>query len=316
MAAEPELQQPLKAHRSAAAMCRLFTLLVGCVVWLGAHAPSLAQAPTGAVVVRDDRGTEHRFATPPTRIVSLLPSLTEAVAALGAADRLVGVDRYSNWPPQVQRLPQLGGLDETPLEAVLALQPDLVLASSSARSLDRLEALGLRVLRLKSDSHADVQRSLLLLGQLLGQPQLGAQRWAQMQAQLAQAAQRVPAAWRGQRVYFEVGAGPYAAGATSFIGQTLALMGLATITTPEQGPFPKLNPEFVVLAQPDLIIVLNKERAAMAQRPGWRALKALQRLRVCGLTESDYELLIRPGPRLGDAAAVVADCLVQLPAQP
>ncbi|MDP2008248.1 MAG: helical backbone metal receptor [Rubrivivax sp.] len=262
-----------------------------------------------ALLLRDDRGVEHRFAAPPQRIVSLMPSLTECVFALGGGARIVGVDRYANWPPEVKRLPQLGGLDDALIEAIAALKPDVVLASTAARSLDRLEALGFTVLRLKSDSHADVQRTLGLLGRLLGTPQAGPQVWAGIEAELAAAAAKVPAALRGQRVYFEIGGGPYAAGQASFIGQTLTALGLAHIVPADLGPFPKLNPEFVLRAQPDIVMALTRDLSGMAARPGWAALRALQARRQCGFDAETYEMLTRPGPRLGQGAQVLADCL-------
>ncbi len=276
-----------------------------------ACATALPVAAQG-VLLRDDRGVEHRFAAPPARIVSLLPSLTEAVFALGGGHRVVGVDRFSNWPAEVNRLPRLGGLDDALVEAIAQLRPDVVLASTAARALDRLDALGFTVLRLKSDSHADVQRTLGLLAQLLGTPQAGPRAWADIERSLAAAAARVPPDLRGQRVYFEIGGGPYAAGQGSFIGQTLTALGLGNIVPAEQGPFPKLNPEFVLRAQPDIVMALQRDVAAMPSRPGWSALRALQARRQCAFDADTYEMLVRPGPRLGVSAGVLADCLQAL----
>ncbi len=270
---------------------------------------ALAQLHPDAIVVRDDRGLEHRFAAPPQRIVTLLPSLTELAWALGVGPRLVGVDRYSNWPADVQKLPHLGGLDDAQIEAIAALKPDLVLASTSARALDRLEVLGYTVVRLRSDSHADVRRTLTLVAQLLGTPDEGERVWARLQAEVAAAAARVPPALRGQRVYFEIGGGPYAAGTTSFIGETLAQLGLVNIVTPALGPFPKLNPEYVVRARPEIIMGVQRELAGLARRPGWGALPAVQQQRLCGFESGPYDMMVRPGPRMGEAAALLADCL-------
>ena len=266
-----------------------------------------------ALTLRDDAGREHLLKAPAQRIVSLLPSLTESVCALGGCARLVGVDRYSNWPTEVRKLPQLGGLDDAQIETIVALRPDVVLASTSARALDRLEALGLVVLRLKSERHADVQRTLSLLARLLGSPERAAPLWQQFQQQLQAAAARVPERLRGASVYFEIGGGPYAAGTSSFIGETLQRLGLANIVPAELGPFPKLNPEFVVRARPAVLMGPAAEQAALRQRPGWSSLPALQQGRLCGFAAEPYELLIRPGPRLGEAAERLAECLETLP---
>lgn len=273
-----------------------------------------AAAAAAPLTLHDDRGVEHRFDGPPARIVSLMPSLTELLGALGQASRLVGVDRYSNWPPEVAGLPRLGGLDDALIEAIVALRPDVVLASLSARALDRLDTLGLRVLRLRSDSHADVQRALALLAHLTGQPEEGVRVWARVQAEVDQAAARITPALRGKRVYFEIGGGPYAAGATSFIGQTLTRLGLGNIVPVELGPFPQLNPEFVVRAQPDFIMGDASVQTTLPRRPGWQALHAVRQHRLCAFAEADYEMLVRPGPRLGQAAALLARCLERLPA--
>jgi iron complex transport system substrate-binding protein len=274
----------------------------------------LASTAAGAtVVVHDDRGAVLTFAASPQRIVSLLPSLTESVCALGACTRLVGTDRYSNVPESVRTLPKLGGIEDAQVERIVALRPDVVLAAPSARVIERLEALGLKVLVLESRDHADVRHSLDVLAQLLGAPERAAALWARIDAQTRAAMARVPLAWRGQRVYFEVDATPYAAGAGSFIGETLQQLGMGNIVPPALGPFPKLNPEYVVRAQPDVLMAPARNLAEMPQRPGWSRLVALQKKRACGFDAARYELLTRPGPRLGEAALVLADCLARLP---
>ncbi len=274
----------------------------------------LGTAVAMPVDVSDDRGQSQRFDTPPQRIVTLLPSLTEALCAVGGCERLVGTDRYSNWPASVLALPKLGGLDDAQVERIVALRPDLVLAARSTRAVGRLEALGLRVLAFDSDNHAQVRASLFALARVLGDEARAAAAWQATQAQVAQAAARVPQALRGRSVYFEVDATPYAAGAASFVGQTLAQLQLQNIAGPALGPFPKLNPEFVVRAQPQVVMAGARNAAQMPQRPGWAGLSALQQGQVCGFDADTYELITRPGPRLGLAALALADCLARLPA--
>jgi iron complex transport system substrate-binding protein len=262
--------------------------------------------------LHDDRGAAITLAAPPQRIVSLLPSLTESVCALGACDRLVGTDRFSNWPARVAALPKLGGLDDAQIERIAALKPDLVLASTAARVVDRLEGLGLTVVVLDSRSHEEVHRSLTLLARLLATPIPAERVWAGIERDTRAAAERVPPALRGRRVYFEIDSTPYAAGAASFVGETLQRLGMPNAIPAELGPFPKLNPEYVVRLQPDIIMSNQRELDEMAGRPGWAALTALQRGQTCGFPSARYELLIRPGPRMGEAAGVLADCLVEI----
>lgn len=292
-----------RVRRSAAAA---FAALL---VALDPAAVCAARADAPAIVIEDDRGAALRFVRPPQRIVSLVPSLTESVCALGACARLVGTDRYSNWPAEVAVLPKLGGLDDAQVERIVALAPDLVLAAPSARAVTRLEALGVPVVVLHSRAHGDVRRSLRLLAVLIGDPTAADRLWQRIDAQFADAAARIPPALRGRRVYFEVEAGPYAAGPGSFIGESLARLGLVNIVPASMGPFPKLSPEFVVRARPELVMAESRALREMAQRPGWSALPALQRQRVCAFEPGPYELLVRPGPRMGEAAQRIADCL-------
>ena len=259
--------------------------------------------------LRDDRGVAIVATTVPLRIVSLLPSLTESVCAIGACGSLVGTDRFSDWPTSVATLPRLGGLDDALIEPLVALHPDLVLVSNAARVIDRLEALGLRVVVLQSESRSDVHRSLALLGRLLRREAAAERVWAEIEQQTRAAAARVPLEMRGRRVYVEVDSTPYAAGPGSFIGETLAALGMVNAVPAELGPFPKLNPEYVVRLQPDVIIAGRQEIAEMAARPGWSSLRALQQHRTCAFPGDRFELLIRPGPRMGEAADLLASCL-------
>ncbi len=279
---------------------------------LAGLALTLVGAACAQTELRDDRGVAQRFATPPRRIVSLLPSLTEGVCAVGACARLVGVDRFSNWPPEVARLPKLGGLDDAQIERIVALKPDVVLSSRSARVVARLEELGMRVIVIQAETHADVKRMLDTLGQLLDAPAQAQQVWSRIQGELIQAARRVPPAVRGQRVYFEVGVAPYAASSGSFIGQTLSQLGMGNVIPAELGWYPRLNPEFVVRSQPDIVIAARRDLHGMPLRPGWRKLRALAGARTCGFDVAPYDMLVRPGPRMGEGALVLADCLAGL----
>lgn len=270
-------------------------------------------AAAAPLEVVDDRGHHHVFAAPPQRIVTLMPSLTETVCALGACARLVGIDRFSDWPERVQALPRLGGMEDTPVERLLALRPDVVLAPASVRAVDRLEALGLAVVTLEPKTLADTERVIGQVSVLLGDADAGRRLWQQMQAGLDTAARTVPPGWRGRRVYFEVASTPYAAGEGSFVGEVLARLGLANVVPAALGPFPALNPEFVVRAQPDIVMAAADAVVEMPHRPGWSALTALKAGRQCGFPSARYEFLVRPGPRLAEAAEVIAQCLKSLP---
>jgi len=261
-----------------------------------------------AITLIDDRGTRVTLAAPAQRIVSLLPSLTETVCALGACDRLVGVDRYSNFPESMRRLPQLGGGLDPNIESIVALKPDLVLLAGSTRGGDRLRALGLTVLTLEPNTHTDVRRALEQVALALGVAD--AQRvWRGIEADLQAAAGSLPARLAATRVYFEVNRAPYAASESSFIGETLARLGLRNVVPGSLGPFPLLNPEYVVRADPDVIMVGDVNFVGMADRPGWRSLRAIAGQRVCVFTPAQSDVLVRPGPRMAQGAHLMADCL-------
>ncbi len=270
-----------------------------------------------AVPIVDDRGVRVELPRAPQRIVSLFPSLTESVCVLGACERLVGLDRYSNFPASLRGLPRVGGGLDPSIEAIVALRPDVVLMATSTRGAERLESLGVPVVALQPASHADVRHVIERLGMLLEVPAPQAQRvWVEIEAELAQAARSVPLAARGLRVYFEVGSGPYAAGAASFIGETLARLGAGNIVPASLGPYPRLNPEFVVRADPDLIMIGEGRLNELARRPGWAGLRALRGGRVCSYTPEESDVLVRSGPRLAEAARLMLRCLQQAGARP
>lgn len=268
--------------------------------------------------VTDDRGVVVHFKQSPQRIVSILPSLAESVCELGRCQRLVGVDRYSNWPLSLTRLPQVGGGLDPNIEAIVALKPDVVLMAVSSRAFDRLEALGIKVVALEPKTHADVQRVLKKLGQLLDVPEeQGALRvWRNIEAGLTAAGKLMSARGAGSSsgakpptVYFEVNPAPYAAGESSFMGETLTRIGAKNIIPAALGPFPKINPEYVVRANPDVIMVGLRGSAGLEQRPGWANMRALREKRLCIFPNDDSDVLVRPGPRMAEAAMLMAQCL-------
>ena len=264
-----------------------------------------------ALQVTDDRGVTIAFAQTPQRIVSLLPSLTESVCGMQQCQRLIGVDRYSNYPASVNALPKLGGGMDPNIEAIVALKPDVVLVSGKSRAADRLEALGLKVVSLETKTHADVRRVLKVLGVLLDVPDAqGAEKlWREIDSAVSAAAQSLPARARNVRVFFEVSRGQYGAGESSFIGETLSRLGAKNVVPAELGPFPKLSPEFIVRANPDVIMGASASMLAMASFPGWSSLPAVKTQRICAFKKEESDVLVRPGPRMAEAARLMASCL-------
>jgi iron complex transport system substrate-binding protein len=203
-----------------------------------------------------------------------------------------------------------GGLDLN-IEAIVRLKPDVVLAATSSRAGERLEALGIKVLMFEPSSHSQVRTTLQQLDALLGMQKAQA-LWGQVEQDFLDAAKLLPASARSAKVYFEVDRTPYAAGEASFIGQTVARLGLQNIVGASLGAFPKINPEFVVQQQPDVIVLSERHAAELPKRPGWKQLKALQNKAVCELTASEGDLVVRSGPRLGEGAKVLAQCIAKV----
>jgi iron complex transport system substrate-binding protein len=240
----------------------------------------------------------------------MLPSLTESVCALGKCSVLVGVDRFSNFPKSVDALPRLGGIADANIEGIVRLKPDLVLVEKSSPLIARLQSLGISVMAFDVQSMADVQRTLQQLDKVLGSAESGAV-WDRIQLDIARASRALSPSQKAARVYFEVNPAPFAAGKTSFIGELLDRLGMQNIATEKMGAYPKINPEFVVQSRPDLIMTTEASPKQLAQRPGWKSIPAIEANRICFFSAAHADVLVRPGPRMGEAASLIADCAMR-----
>jgi iron complex transport system substrate-binding protein len=263
----------------------------------------------------DDRGRMVVIDKAPQRVITLLPSLGEIVCELKACDLLVGVDRYSNWPERVKSLPKLGGLDDTQLEALVKLKPDLVLLARSSRVTQRLESMGIKVVALEPQSQEDMHRVIQHIAGALHLPNAKERAetlWQSIQQKLDTAAARVPKSAKGARIYFEAGTGYFAAGEASYIGETLKRLGLVNVVTPAMGSFPQVNPEFVVKANPQIIFMGERAATDLKTRPGWQRIEAIQKQRICSFTPDQSDIVVRSGPRISEAADLMVACLKRL----
>jgi cobalamin transport system substrate-binding protein len=287
-------------------------------VWAPAAALALtlasglaAAAQSQTLVLRDDLQRAVTFNRPPQRIVSLLPSLTETVCALGACSRLVATDRYSDWPAEVKALPKTGGLEDAQVEGIVRLAPDLVLLSRTQRISDRLHELGVESFALDTETYAAISRVVSVVGAILGVPGRAAALNRQIETAVDALGARALARRRGAgpSVYFEVDRAPYAAGPASFIGEMLNRLGTRNIVTADLGPFPKLNPEYVVRRNPDVIFVSPTDEPHLAERPGWDQIRAVKEHRLCVFAPSVHNTIVRPGPRVAEGMGAIEECL-------
>ena len=296
-------------------------MLAEVAMWAGSAgmlllAPNaLAQNTTAPFTLTDDRGRVVVVEKAPQRIITLLPSLGEIVCELKACDVLVGVDRYSNWPERVKTLPKLGGLDDTQLEALVKLKPDLVLLARSSRVTQRLESMGIKVVALEPQSQEDMHRVIQQIAGALHLPNSKERAellWQSIQQKLEVAAARVPKTAKGARIYFEAGSGYFAAGEASYIGETLKRLGLVNVVTPSMGSFPQVNPEFVVKANPQIIFMSERAATDLKSRPGWNRIEAIQQHRICSFTPDQSDIVVRSGPRIPEAAELMLACLKRI----
>jgi iron complex transport system substrate-binding protein len=280
-------------------------LLVGVALFLLSFSLSVFAAP---VTVTDDRGVMVVFDKPPQRIVSLIPSLTESVCALGKCSALVGVDRFSNWPKSIQGLPKLGSMGDVNIERIVQLKPDVVLLEKASPLIIRLNGLGIKTFALEIKSMGDEERALRKLDVILSTSE-STRVWNQIQKEIMRANKQLSATDKNIRVYFEVNPAPFAAGRTSFIGEILNQLDLVNIIPESLGPFPKINPEFVVQARPEVILLSESTLADIQKRPGWNVIPAVSTKRICVFTADQNDVLVRPGPRMGEAALLISQCI-------
>ena len=280
-------------------------LAIGVALFLLGFSLAAFAAP---VTVTDDRGVAVVFDKPPQRVVSLLPSLTESVCALGKCGALVGIDRFSNWPKSIQGLPKLGGMGDVNIERIVQLKPDVVLLEKASPVIARLNGLGIRAFALDIKSMSDEERALQKLDVVFGTSE-SARVWNQIQKEIMRANKQLSLLQKNIRVYFEVNPAPFAAGRTSFIGEILSHLDLINIIPESLGSFPKINPEFVVQAKPEVILLSDSTTVDIQKRPGWSSVPAVSNNRICVFTSEQNDILVRPGPRMGEAALIISQCV-------
>jgi iron complex transport system substrate-binding protein len=243
------------------------------------------------------------------RIVSLNPSLTSILVALGAGDRLVGVDDYSaRQMAAVETLPRVGGLFNPSLEAVLALQPDLVVLVPSAEQRDfqsRLAGLGIHVETFQNIRFKEVLENIDRLGALTGRKKEAKERIAEIE-RVSEAARTLTAQRKPQSVLVVLQRDPlYVVGRGSFMEEMLAGLGLRNAASSFDEAYPRVGREWVVESAPEILIDLSPEPGSPADFwSHWPSIPAVERGRVIGL---DASLISMPGPYLDRATlALVA----------
>lgn len=283
-------------------LCWFLLLAVSCSL----SAIGFAQYPK---TLTDDLGRKVTLQAEPKKIVTMLPSLTETLCAMGACERLVATDSFSDWPDSVKKLPKMGGLFDASPEKIVALKPDLVLISVYGKLQEPLERSGITTFAVKTESYEDIFRTTRLLGEILNQRSAAERLVAQIQQQIYAQETRAAKAKDRPTVYFEIDPTPYTVGPGSFIGVLIAKARGQNIIPKELGDFPQISPELVVRKNPEVIVLTHPGAADLAKRPGWSRLRAIQNNRVCSFTGEADNLLSRPGPRVAEGLKLLIACL-------
>jgi iron complex transport system substrate-binding protein len=259
-------------------------------------------ASTGTALV-DDAGERVGQGSPPRRIVSLNPTTTELLFALGAGPRLVARSSACDYPAGAAAVPSVGGGFPPALEAVLGTRPDLVVLYHSvgnAGAAARLRELGIPVLRLRTDRLRDVARAARVLGEAIGAPAAGDSLADRLEAELAaeraaphDSIERLPAlllAWDQPVI---------ALGAGSFVSELVELAGGRNVFADVPAASAPVSLEAIVERAPAVVLVVGSEIPGLDRRPEWQVLPAVRAGRLLRLTESSSN---RPSPRAPAAA--------------
>jgi iron complex transport system substrate-binding protein len=257
-------------------------------------------------------GACHRAPPPPRprearRIVSLAPSSTEILYALGAGDRIVGVDQYSDWPPAAAKLPRVGSDLAPSVERILALKPDVVFVATSANSRElpaELERLGIRVAISRIDTLDDLWRDITQSGDAIGKPAAAAALVAELRARIASTHARV-AALPPTRALVVVWADPLTVvGGHSFVDEVIRAAGGDNIAGDSAQPYPQYSVERMLARAPEVIVVgSHKGGPTLEPLIAHASLPAVKNGRVHSV---DGDLLFRPGPRLVEGVDLLA----------
>ena len=242
----------------------------------------------------------------PHRIVSLSPTATEDLFAIGAGKQVVAVDQDSDYPQRAPRT-SLSGLDPN-VEAIANYHPDLVVFSNGGPFVQQLRSLGIRVvLEPATKTVAGVYAQIKSLGRLTGHLERARTVASSMKRQLRSIVRSVPKSRRHLRLYDELDSTYYSATSATFIGSVYKLFGfrnIADAADTQHTGYPQLSAEYILQADPQIIVLADGQTPAdLSARPGWSTVSAVQHGRVVAVNE---DVASRWGPRIVQFARTVA----------
>ena len=246
----------------------------------------------------------------PQRVVSLVPSVTEIIYALGGEDRLVGVTDYCDWPPQARDKPSVGGMVAPNLEIVVALRPDLVVATSegtSQETFDQLQRLKIPVFTVAPHRLSDVLRVIARLGELTGR-QSAVGPLGESLMRRVKAVENAVSPYPRPKVLYVLWPEPLIVpGRDGLVTELIELAGGASVTAQEPSSYPRFSLEAVAARAPDVIILARHggDGTPLA-RVSWDRLTALPAVRARRVHSVDGTYLHRYGPRVVDGLEMLA----------
>jgi iron complex transport system substrate-binding protein len=245
----------------------------------------------------------------PRRIISLAPSVTETIFALGFGSRLVGVTTYCDYPVEAQKLPKIGGFMSPSLEVIVAKQPDLVIGVNSATDpvkAREMERLGLKVTLISLASVSDILNSIKNIARLLGNPQAGDELVRKINRQFDAVKRRVAGAPR-RATLLAVGLRPLVAvGGKNFIDELITFAGGENIAGNAGQPWLNLPDEYVVAKAPQVIIEAGMGSERVGSVKHWEDLKSIPAVKERRVYAYPSDKILRPGPRIGEGLEEIA----------
>lgn len=238
------------------------------------------------------------------RIVTLVPSFSEDVVAIGARGELVGVSKFSNDVPDSAALPVVADFASVDTERIIALHPDIVAGiPSQAGLVAPLQRAGIRVVLIPDDSYDDVFNDMRSLGELTGHAAQAKVEIARLQSQTARLVATVPHRTHRPSVFVALGTGPiWTVGPVSYIGRLIELAGGVDAASDLHAPWAEYSEEALLRAQPDAIVAgHDTDLSGVASREPWRSLRAVHEGHVFTITDPRIEnALFRPGPHYNE----------------
>jgi iron complex transport system substrate-binding protein len=273
-------------------------------------------SPAWALTVRDMLGREVTLPAPPTRIVSLVPSVTEIVFALGAADRLVGRTDYCDFPAAARGKPSVGGMVNPNLETLVALRPDLVVATdegNTEETVQQLARLRIPTYLVHADRLAEMLELIARVGELTERRTAVPALTAEIQSRV-DAVRRAVAPFPRPRVLYVLWPEPLIVpGRGSMLTELIELAGGASITAGEGEAYPRFSVEAAVARAPEVIILADHasgaSTAGRASPEKWQRLASVPAIRAGRLHSVDLSVLHRYGPRVPEGLERLARIL-------